>query len=194
MSQSAYARWRGVSHVAVGKAIKSNRLVKSVNADGKITDPFEADREWKRNTSHTEAPHYVQEREAGREVPAVTSPAPPSVTPPPAPGGDDAPPPRLPETCPSADVMPLGEAARHEKFWKARTAELEYHQAAGNLVPAADVREKLQGIFSECRVKLLSIPGRARQAMPHLSRADVTQLEDLIREALEALATEGGAA
>ena len=47
LSIRAYARHRGVSHVAVMKAIESGRITQE--ADGTI-DPEQADREWKQNT------------------------------------------------------------------------------------------------------------------------------------------------
>ncbi|MDD3030621.1 MAG: hypothetical protein PHS57_10180 [Alphaproteobacteria bacterium] len=48
MNISAYARHRGVSHVAVLKAIKAGRIVKE--ADGTI-DPVKADAAWDKNTN-----------------------------------------------------------------------------------------------------------------------------------------------
>ncbi|SFM91514.1 elements of external origin [Nitrosomonas communis] len=48
LSIRAYARHRGVSHVAVIKAIEAGRIKQE--ADGTI-DPEQADREWERNTA-----------------------------------------------------------------------------------------------------------------------------------------------
>lgn len=50
MSQTEYAKHRGVSKMAVSKAIKSGRI--TLTKDGKI-NPLQADDEWKRNTSST---------------------------------------------------------------------------------------------------------------------------------------------
>ncbi|CAM3200293.1 hypothetical protein G4177_03100 [Corallococcus sp. ZKHCc1 1396] len=77
----AYARHCGVSHVAVLNAVKSGRLRESVRG-GKVVDVALADREWTRNTSYSEAPIAIQEREAARELAASRAPAP---TPGPAP-------------------------------------------------------------------------------------------------------------
>jgi hypothetical protein len=60
LSVRAYARHRGVSHVAVLKALRSGRIV--VGADGAI-DPAVADRTW-------------QERTAARMPPPAVSPEP----------------------------------------------------------------------------------------------------------------------
>lgn len=53
LSIRAYARHRGVSHVAVKKAIDAGRI--SQEADGKI-DPDKADREWAQNTLQPRVP------------------------------------------------------------------------------------------------------------------------------------------
>ncbi len=53
LSIRAYARHRGVSHVAVKKAIDSGRI--TLEADGTI-DPDKADRQWERNTASLRKP------------------------------------------------------------------------------------------------------------------------------------------
>jgi hypothetical protein len=53
LSIRAYARHRGVSHVAVKKAIDAGRI--TAEADGKI-DPDKADRQWAHNTLQPKAP------------------------------------------------------------------------------------------------------------------------------------------
>jgi phage terminase Nu1 subunit (DNA packaging protein) len=46
---------------------------------------------------------------------------------------------------------------------------------------------RLVSVFTACKTRLLAIPSRARQALPHLVAADLGVLEALIREALEDL-------
>ena len=174
----AYARHRGCSHPAVLNAIKSGRLRDSVR-DGKIVDVALADREWARNTVLAEAPVYVREREAAREVAATRAPA------------DAAQPAPLPADVPPAAELSSNEAARIKTYWQARQAELDYRQEAGELVPAGDVRARLGDVFRTCRTKLLGLPGRLRQALPHLTHADQEVAENLVREALEDLAAGG---
>ena len=53
LSIRAYARHRGVSHVAVKKAIDTGRI--SQGADGTI-DPARADQEWEQNTASPRKP------------------------------------------------------------------------------------------------------------------------------------------
>lgn len=79
------------------------------------------------------------------------------------------------------------------KSAQADLAELKYKEAAGELVPVEDVDRRLVAVFSQCKTRLLAIPSRTRQALPHLSAADVTTIRDLIREALEELAVSDGA-
>ena len=64
MNASAYARHRGVSHVAVLKALKAGRIAKE--PDGTI-DPAKADALWNKNTSP------AQQRKASKQ-PAVERP------------------------------------------------------------------------------------------------------------------------
>jgi phage terminase Nu1 subunit (DNA packaging protein) len=177
----AYARHRGVSHVAVLNAIKSERLRESVRG-GKVVDVALADREWARNTNYAEAPVYVREREAEREIATARAPV---AGPRPAP---------LPADVPPEAELSSNEAARIKTYWQARQAELDYRQEAGELVPARDVRHRLEDVFRTCRTKLLGVPGRLRQALPHLTHADQLAAENLVREALEDLASGAGGA
>jgi phage terminase Nu1 subunit (DNA packaging protein) len=181
MTLTAYAKRRGVSTMAVSRAIARKRLVQSVVRNERgvpaIADPDLADREWDANTDLTHAPTYVKERAAARAAGA------------PPPDDDDAED-EAPDLS-SVEDMSLADASRSEKAWKAKLAELKYRQAAGELVPAKDVSRALEDTFARCKTKLLAVHSRARQSLPHLTVADLAVIEDLIREALEDLA--GGA-
>jgi hypothetical protein len=170
MSQRAYARRRGVTHTAVQKAIRERRLRDSIQ-DGRIIDPDLADREWAENTDYTDAPKAVIEH-AESVAPRAAEPAP-----------------LQPVTGAAPAALTLSEASIAEKHWKAKTAELKFRQEAGELVPAESVAAKLEDTFRTCRTKLLGIPSRARQALPHLTLQDLAALESLVREALEELAS-----
>lgn len=193
MTLTAYAARRKVSKMAVSKAVSSGRLVASVGRDARgrpqIIDADLADREWTAKTDLSKAPTYVKERAEQR----AAEPAPPRVDP----FGHL---PRLEEPAdPGAPrsahaEMTLSEASTIEKVWKAKAAELKYRQDAGELVPAKDVAHRLEDVFHGCRTKLLGVPSRARQALPHLTVADIGVLENLVREALEDLASAGGVA
>lgn len=191
MSLRDFAKRRGVSAMAVSKAVKTGRLKKSVTHDPrgqpKIADPELADREWDASTDYSKAPGYVKERASARAAAAapparrenVPTKAPPP--PPPDPDGDQINEP--------ADLSLAEESAR-EKFWKAHLAELEYRRRAGEVLDASVVKGRMVDAFARCRTKLLGVPSRMRQQIPHLTAQDVVVVESLVREALEELAAE----
>lgn len=162
VSARAYAAHRGIDPMAVSRAIKRGRLNKSVigNGDGTYTiDVDLADREWAENTDLTRAP--FEQRDQAPPPPQVASPEP---------------------------VESTVTAAARSKHWEAKHRELKFKEAARELVPAAEMKEALTKVFANCRTRLLALPTRARQALPHLSLADVAAFEALVREALEDLA------
>lgn len=165
LSQRAYAARRGVSHMAVQRAIKAGRLKDCLNDGGQIVDPDLADREWERKTDLSRAPIPVRQRAAGVAL---------------GPAADDG-----------EAVPDMADASAREKHWRAKLAELKFRESASELVPAAGVKAELEGVFRSCRTKLLGIPSRARQLLPGLSLGDVAKIEALVREALEELASGG---
>jgi hypothetical protein len=203
MSIRAFGRRIGVSAPNILRAIKAGRLKASIvyiprpgRADvAQIKDPDLAEREYRANTDLTRAPAYVKEREGARTAPPTPPPAAEGVTShlEPQPNGgalkrNQAP---TAEGVPGdgAPQMTLSDAAAHEKFWKAKQAELAYRERAGELVDAAEVENKLVSLFMICRTKLLGVPSKTKAAMPHLTRADIATIDKLIREALEDLST-----
>lgn len=96
-------------------------------------------------------------------------------------------------TTPSVHVDPAAAAAvatsraRYEEA-RAQAAELDMQERRGELVRADRVRAAVADRFLAVKSKLLAVPARVRQQMPHVAAEDVQQLEDLIREALEDLA------
>lgn len=173
LSIRAYARHRQVSAPSVLRAIRAGRLKASLVVDAKgnskIADVALADREWTANTDLSRAPGSVKERADTPKVLRPTTVTPPTVT---APAG----------------VSSLTEASAREKHWKAKQAELDYLQAAGELVEVAPIAQRLTDLITQCKTKLLSVPSKAKHALPHLTRADVRVIDDLIRQALEDLA------
>lgn len=167
LSLRAYARRRGVSPEAVSKAVAAGRLRESivrVRGAPKIRDAELADREWAATTDLTRAAADIARR---ADRPAGE----------PGAGGD-------------GDLV-LSEELAREKYWKANLAELEFRERKGELVEAKDVVKQLTDVFAICRGKLLGIPTRLRQSLPHLSVQDVAKAEELVREALEDLAGMG---
>lgn len=167
MSLRAYALRRGVSVQAVSMAIKNRRLVKSVvrvHGQPKIADPVLADQEWKAATDLSRAPGYVKQR---------GNPA--GVSPPDSVNGK----------APKPGSLSLADASAIEKTWRSKLAELEYQKKKGEVLLAADIEQRLTDVILRSRTKLLGIPSRARQQLPHLTVADIGVLEAIVREALE---------
>lgn len=170
LSIRAYGRRRGVSHVSVIRAIDKGTLSKSVGVDARgqrcIADPDLADREWEANTDLSQAPIYVREQAEARAAERDGS---------------------EPDLSEGPDGVTMSESSAAEKYWKAKHAELKFKEAAGELVSAADVKKTMVNAFVESKTHLLGLPSRAKQAIPHLTTADIGVLETLIRESLEAL-------
>lgn len=181
--------------MAVSRAIKVGRLARSVvrGRDGKprIADPELADREWEENTDLSQAPGYVKERadQAAPEVEIPAAPAPPPAAASPSPAAEAE---EADEDDAGGGTLKLGLESAREKHWKAKLAELKYRERESELVEAQLVEQKLAGTFAQVRTKLLGVPSRARQLLPHLDAADVGALEDLVREALEDLVDDEG--
>lgn len=88
----------------------------------------------------------------------------------------------------------LDSAAKQGKLWDARTRELKFRAAAGELVPAVDVQREVEEAFVACKTHLLALPTRLRQQLPHLTVSDAEVIEACVREALEHLASRATAA
>lgn len=201
LSLTKYAQHLGVSLTVVSRAVRKGRLSKSVvqtPAGPKIGDVELADVEWKANGNHTTTPPSIRERlEAtipgkGAErapIPGVDAPAydktisvPRSVVAPRARSDEDDDIPEINET------MTLNEASAIEKRWRAKLVQLEFRKKAEELVEAKDVERQWTSLVTAARAKLLGVPTRVRQKLPHLKPDEVMVIDAFIREALEELA------
>lgn len=171
LSLRAYAAHRkglglpGGSLQAVQRAISGDRLRDAVVVVGgvkKIADPEAADREWAANTDLSKAPAWL--KELGEND-----------------GSDDG----------DEGASPLTTASAREKHWKAELAELTYKQRAGELVDADEMAAAMATDYSAVRTKLLGLPSKAKQRLPHLTLADLATIDEIVREALEGLARTG---
>jgi phage terminase Nu1 subunit (DNA packaging protein) len=174
-SLRAYARRRkahglpGGSHQSVARAIAQGRLRASVGVgpDGQpgITDFALADQEWAENTDLTKAPGYLKDWAGGEGDDGIES--------------DD------PE-----DHSSVRTASAREKHWKARLAELNYKQRAGELVNATETAAVWSDFCSLVRSKCLALPSKMKQRCPHLTLEDLATLDQEVRDILTALATD----
>jgi hypothetical protein len=170
---------QGATVQAVLRAITRGRLNKSLVRDdaGKaigINDVDLADAEWAGNTDLTKAPAAV----VVKAMAAAGSSSSPSSSE----SSDDAP----------VDPNIVGsfqDALAKEKHYKALEAELNYKKRVGELVEAKDVEARIVDEYARVRTKLLGVARKAKAQLPHLTREDVTTIDNLVREALEDLAT-----
>ena len=94
---------------------------------------------------------------------------------------------------PAAEGVPPYDDSRARTEWeRANLLEMERKVKEGELLERAQVEQVWANILVLTRNKLLSLPTRYRQQVPHLSLDEVAVLDDLIRESLENLA-DGGA-
>ena len=68
-----------------------------------------------------------------------------------------------------------------------RKVNLQIRERRGALVPLRAVELRFSTRVVTARTKLLGIPSRAKQRLPHLTTADLAALDELIREALDEL-------
>ena len=75
---------------------------------------------------------------------------------------------------------------------RAALATIELNEKKGKLVSVDVARTAVIEKFTAVRTRLLGLPTRIRQRLPHLTAEDVRIIDALIREALEELADRGG--
>jgi hypothetical protein len=128
ISQRAYARLRGVNLSAVQKAIASRRI--TLNPDGTI-DPERANQDWERNTF------------AARTLYQATQGAKPNPVPPSEPTKAPRPTTGMPGQADVASdpVAAYLRARAVSETFKAKTAQLEFEERAGKLIPATKAGE-----------------------------------------------------
>jgi phage terminase Nu1 subunit (DNA packaging protein) len=80
--------------------------------------------------------------------------------------------------------------ARHE-YEKANLAELVRLEKEALLLPRGEVERAWADSVTIAKTKLLAVPTRAKQRIPHLTLEEIEILTMLQREALEELSSEG---
>ena len=96
----------------------------------------------------------------------------------------DSPPPRQTEEIPDYNISRA--RTEHEK---ANLLELDRKAKEALLLPAGQVEKAWANAVAISRTKLLALPTRARQRIPHLSLEEVALIEELVRETLEDLSS-----
>jgi phage terminase Nu1 subunit (DNA packaging protein) len=174
ITRAEAARALGVSNEAVYAAIKTGRLSAKECVDGKIRVDSETMREeWAKNTqsrigvgpSRSSGAKPLRNREERMNAPRIT---------------------KTNEAIPDYD-----ESRARTEHLKAELLELERKQKEGVLIAAAEVEAKWVEIIVMARTKILGIPTKAKQRIPDLDVDAIGVLDDIVRETLEELASEG---
>lgn len=142
ISQREYARRRGVSHMAVQRAIKSGRIS---TVDDKI-DPGRADREWEQNTDQSKPRNRVTGRP--NHTRAAGAPSEPMVLADDSSGGGTG----------AAAGYAKARAAR--ELYQAQLVKLELDRKRGELVRADEVRLGAFSMARKARDQLIALPDR----------------------------------
>jgi hypothetical protein len=141
ISQREYARRRGVSHMAVQRAIKSGRIS---TLDGQI-DPIQADREWQENTDQSKPRNRITGRPSHSR--AAGAPSEPMVLAEEGSGGGS-----------TAAGYAKARAAR--ELYQAQLVKLELDRRRGELVRADEVRLGAFNMARKARDQLIALPDR----------------------------------
>lgn len=156
ITPTEYARRRGVSHVAVGKAIKKGRISTVTGENGrKMIDPAVADIQWARNTDPQQSARANAQKAA--------------YTPPPA--GADA-----------GNGSAYWDARTRRETADASRAELELRKLEGELVERRRVEAAAAGIGRMLRDAVLGVPTKLAPDLAHLT--DPWEIEQRIAAAL----------
>lgn len=157
LSIAAYARHRGVSHVAVLKAIKSGRIEKET--DGTI-DAGKADAAWSRNTNKAQQRQRQTEATVAAHAAAESHVGPPIVN-----------------SGPS-----YAQSRAVKEAYHARLAKLSYEEKSGSLIKIDAVKVSWFNILRVLRDRVLNLPDRLAPIVA--AETDPKKIRDLLEEDL----------
>ncbi|MGE3624379.1 MAG: hypothetical protein AB7H77_10990 [Bdellovibrionales bacterium] len=158
LSITAYARHRGVSHVAVLKAIKAGRIEKE--PDGTI-DPEKADAAWTRNTNQAQQRKAAKPSEQQRNhTDAEAHVGPPIVN-----------------SGPS-----FAQSRAIKEAYNARLAKLAYEEKSGALVRADSIKVSWFNVLRVLRDRTLNLPDRLAPMLA--AETDPKTVRDMLDEEL----------
>ena len=170
ISQREYARRRGISHVAVGRAVASGRIT---TIDGKI-DPAVADREWAENTDQSKPRNSVTGEPRRTKAPDAPS-APMDLS-----GGDEGSGPSV------AAGYARARAAR--ELYQAQHAKLDLDRERGILVRADEVKVGAFTMARKSRDLLMALPERLSAVLAAESNA--AEVQRLLEDEIERICQE----
>lgn len=174
LSIRAYARQRGVSHVAILKAAKAGRITL---VDGKV-DPTTADQQWAANTNPGQGHAAASKASAATLEAAKAAAGPGESRPPGGQGGGNG--------AVAGPTYAVQRAIR--EGYMARLARIEYEMKTGKLVEADKVRVKAFNAARKAREMLLGLPDRLS---PQLAgETNTFEIHRILTEELRRICTE----
>lgn len=87
-----------------------------------------------------------------------------------------------------ADIPDYNESRARSEFEKANLLELERRQKEGLLLERKLVDATWAKLVTTAKTKILGVPSRVRQRIPHLSLEEIDIISGIIREALQEIA------
>ena len=177
---------RGATHVSVLRAIKNGRLsAPAVERQGKgwEIDPGIADQQWAQATDP--APRGTNAKQDQKPRPKAATPA---SQVPPRPSRSLAPV-LVDETQEPAEIPSYNESRARSEFEKANILEMDRKAKANTLLPREEVFPAWDAAVNIARTTMLGVASKLKQRIPHLTPDEVAVAQDLIREALESLAS-----
>ena len=171
VSQREYARRRGVSHVAVQRAVNSGRIS---TVGGKI-DPAVADREWRENTDQSKPRNVITGAPKHARVPGQP-PQPMAFA-----GVDES-------AGGIATTAGYARARAARELYQALLAKLELDRQNGVLVRADEVRVGAFNMARQTRDQLLSLPDRLAAILAATS--DAAEVHRILEEEAERICGE----
>jgi hypothetical protein len=97
---------------------------------------------------------------------------------------------RMPRSTGSDDLPDYNESRARTEFERANLLELERRQKEGLLIERKVVETTWATIITTSKTKILGIPSRIRQRIPHLTLEEVQLITQLVEETLEELSQE----
>ena len=171
ISLREYARRRGISHVAVQRAVNSGRIS---TVDGKI-DPAEADREWRENTDQSKPRNRITGRPSHTRPPGEPPVPMDFGAPDEAAGGNG-----------TATGYAKARAAR--ELYQAQLAKLELDRQRGVLIRADEVRVGAFNMARKARDQLIALPERVAAILA--ATQDPAEVQRILEEEIERICQE----
>lgn len=169
ISQREYARRRGISHVAVQRAVNSGRI----STIGGRIDPDLADREWQENTDYSKPRNIITGDPRHQRVPDGPS----------QPMDLDRAGSRR-----SRVAAGFARARGTREAYMAQLAKLEYERRSAELVRADEVRVAAFRMARRREERLRAIPGNVSSAIA--ATRDVDEVRRILEDEIEGVCLE----